>query len=62
MVAKNDITSDAIASRMTTDAYRDNYDRIFGKKNEAQRSSQGSSDSAVQDAGSTDQEAKTATH
>lgn len=32
MTARNDITGDAIASRGTTDNYRDNYDRIFGKK------------------------------
>jgi len=32
MTARNDITGDAIATKGTTDAYRDNYDRIFGKK------------------------------
>jgi hypothetical protein len=32
MTARNDITGDAIASRGTTDNYRDNFDRIFGKK------------------------------
>ena len=32
MVAKNDITGDAIQSRTSTKAYEDNYDRIFGKK------------------------------
>lgn len=32
MVAKNDITGDSIQTRGTSDAYRDNYDLIFGKK------------------------------
>jgi hypothetical protein len=32
MIAKNDITGDKLASRGTTEAYRDNYDRIFRKK------------------------------
>jgi hypothetical protein len=31
MTARNDITGDAIASRGTTENYRDNYDRIFRK-------------------------------
>lgn len=29
MTARNDITGDAIASRTTTDDYRNNFDRIF---------------------------------
>lgn len=28
----NEITGDALKTRVTTDTYRDNYDRIFGKK------------------------------
>lgn len=32
MVARNDITGDAIQTRGSSDAYRDNYDLIFGKK------------------------------
>jgi hypothetical protein len=32
MTSRNDITGDAIATKGTSDAYRDNYDRIFGKK------------------------------
>ena len=31
MATKNDITGDALISR-TSEAYRDNYDKIFGKK------------------------------
>lgn len=32
MTTRNDITGDAIKSRSNNDAYRDNWDRIFGKK------------------------------
>jgi hypothetical protein len=32
MVAKNDITGDAIQTKSVNDAYRDNYDVIFNKK------------------------------
>lgn len=32
MAAKNDITGDSIQTRGISDAYRDNYDLIFGKK------------------------------
>lgn len=34
MTTKNDITGDLIKSRSSSEAYRDNYDRIFGKKKE----------------------------
>lgn len=30
-MATNDITGDKLISKVTTDAYRDNYDLIFGK-------------------------------
>lgn len=32
MVARNDITGDAIQTKGVTDAYRNNFDLIFGKK------------------------------
>ena len=32
MAAKNDITGDSIQTRGISDAYRNNYDLIFGKK------------------------------
>lgn len=32
MVARNDITGDAIQTKTASNAYRDNYDLIFGKK------------------------------
>ena len=31
-VAVNDITGDSILTRSSTERYRDNWDRIFGKK------------------------------
>lgn len=33
MSSTNDITGDYLVNKKTTDAYRDNYDKIFGKKN-----------------------------
>lgn len=33
MATKNDITGDALVSRMPSQAYKDNYDRIFRKGN-----------------------------
>ena len=32
MASINDITGDSIQTKATTKDYRDNYDRIFGKK------------------------------
>lgn len=39
MVARNDITGDAIQTKSTTNTYRDNYDLIFrrNKKTEAEK-------------------------
>ena len=34
MTARNDITGDVIATKGSTDAYRDGWDRIFGRKTE----------------------------
>ncbi len=34
MTAHNDITGDAIQTKTSSDAYRDGWDRIFGKKKE----------------------------
>jgi len=31
MTTKNDVTGDSMVSKKTTDAYRDNWDKIFGK-------------------------------
>lgn len=33
--AKNDITGDTIATKETTDAYRDNFDAVFGTRDKA---------------------------
>ena len=35
MAAKNDITGDSIQTRGISEAYRNNYDLIFGKKKKA---------------------------
>jgi hypothetical protein len=32
MTARNDITGDSIATKTSTESYRDGWDRIFGKK------------------------------
>ena len=37
MVAKNDITGDSIMSKVNSDSFRDNFDRIFGKKKNVQK-------------------------
>lgn len=37
MTARNDITGDAIMTKSASDAYRDNYDAIFGKKKEEKK-------------------------
>jgi hypothetical protein len=36
MVARNDITGDSIQTKGVSNAYRDNYDLIFGKKDKMQ--------------------------
>ena len=33
MASTNDVTGDSLISRAGNENYRDNYDRIFGKKN-----------------------------
>ena len=33
MATRNDITGDKLITKSTNDNYRDNYDRIFGKRN-----------------------------
>jgi len=35
MATKNDITGDSLTSKASTKAYDDGWDRIFGKKNDA---------------------------
>lgn len=37
MTAKNDITGDAIKSKPNTDAFEENFDRIFGKKDKTKK-------------------------
>jgi hypothetical protein len=38
MVARNDITGDAIQSRVSSKAFNDNYDNIFRKKDKKNES------------------------
>jgi hypothetical protein len=38
MTTKNDVTGDRLISKTASDAYRDNWERIFGKKNERKKS------------------------
>ncbi len=50
MATKNDITGDALISKTNTDAYRDNYDRIFGKKKkDAEQAEQQGEEALIQD-------------
>jgi len=44
MTSRNDITGDSIQTKTITDAYRDNYDRIFGKKKDLPIAYDGKSD------------------
>jgi hypothetical protein len=32
MATKNDVTGDSIQTKLNSNLYRDNYDKIFGKK------------------------------
>lgn len=34
MATKNDVTGDSIQTKVNSDSYRDNWERIFGKKKE----------------------------
>lgn len=36
MATRNDITGDSISSRVTTDAYRENFDNIFNSRDKQQ--------------------------
>lgn len=36
MATRNDVTGDALVSRYNNDQFRDNYDKIFGKKDRKQ--------------------------
>lgn len=50
MATKNDITGDALISKTNTDAYRNNYDRIFGKKKkDAEQAEQQGEEALIQD-------------
>lgn len=48
MATHNDITGDALVSRQANDNYRNNYDKIFGKKKEKANAGARTNDAAVQ--------------
>ena len=43
MASHNEITGDSLVSKLNNDNYRDNYDRIFGKKNVQKQEATGDS-------------------
>ena len=47
MASHNDITGDALVSKRNNDNYRDNYDRIFGKKKENDNVGTGTNEAVV---------------
>jgi len=47
MATKNDITGDSLTSKSPTKAYDDGWDRIFGKKNDADLGLEGDTREAV---------------
>ena len=50
MASHNPITGDALISKTNTDAYRDNYDRISGKKKkDAEQAEQQGEEALIQD-------------
>lgn len=52
MAAKNDITGDSLVSR-TSEAYRNNYDAIFGKKGKTNEQRTGCDDGQLEQSSST---------
>lgn len=51
MPAKNDVTKDELVSKAATQAYRDNWDRIFGGKHAKQSGIQEGLQTGVQETG-----------
>ena len=49
MATTNDITGDSIQTGVVTDAYRNNYDEIFGKKTPKEIDDQQAEDEAFED-------------
>lgn len=37
MATKNDVTGDTIQTKISSDLYRQNWDKIFGKKNKKKK-------------------------
>ena len=51
MATKNDITGDSLISKTNSEAYRNNYDAIFGKKGKKNEQRTGLYDGAVEQSG-----------
>ena len=51
MATKNDVTGDSIQTKMTSDLYRQNWEKIFGKKDKKKKHGQRRSAKKVQPTG-----------
>ena len=51
MATKNDITGDSLISKTNSEAYRNNYDAIFGKKGKKYEQRTGRVDEQVESSG-----------
>ena len=51
MATKNDVTGDAIQTKLVSDAYKQNWEKIFGKKDKKKKVGQRRSAKKVQPAG-----------
>ena len=47
MATKNDVTGDAIQTKLASDAYRQNWEKIFGKKDKKKKDGQRASETKV---------------
>lgn len=48
MATKNDVTGDTIQTKLASDAYRQNWEKIFGKKDKKKKDEQRRSSRKVQ--------------
>lgn len=49
MTAKNDVTGDSIMTKGSSQAYRDNWERIFGKKDQPKQNEEVDNDNSGED-------------
>ena len=47
MATKNDVTGDTIQTKLASDAYRQNWEKIFGKKDKKKKDGQRGSETKV---------------